>query len=69
MGADLIGAKLRNADLHGVSLRGAYLVGADLRGARLAESLFLTQPQLDAAAGDAWTTLPPSLTRPRHWRV
>lgn len=79
VGADLIGAKLRDADLRGVSLRGADLRkadllgadlrGADLRGARLAESLFLTQPQVDAAAGDAWTTLPPSLTRPRHWRV
>ncbi|GHJ46572.1 hypothetical protein Cs7R123_39140 [Catellatospora sp. TT07R-123] len=38
-GADLIGARLRNADLRGANLRGAYLIGADLRGAdlRLAE--------------------------------
>jgi uncharacterized protein YjbI with pentapeptide repeats len=34
-GADLIGAKLRNADLRGANLRGAYLIGADLRGADL----------------------------------
>ncbi len=34
-GADLIGARLKNADLRGASLRGAYLIGADLRGADL----------------------------------
>jgi uncharacterized protein YjbI with pentapeptide repeats len=34
-GADLIGAKLRNADLRRASLRGAYLIGADLRDADL----------------------------------
>ncbi|WP_308167618.1 pentapeptide repeat-containing protein [Catellatospora tritici] len=34
-GADLVGARLRNADLRGVNLRGAYLIGADLRGADL----------------------------------
>ncbi|MDI1464230.1 pentapeptide repeat-containing protein [Catellatospora sp. KI3] len=34
-GADLIGARLRDADLRGVNLRGAYLIGADLRGADL----------------------------------
>ena len=34
-GADLIGAKLKNADLRGANLRGAYLIGADLRGANL----------------------------------
>ncbi|MFE0174815.1 pentapeptide repeat-containing protein [Streptomyces sp. NPDC059002] len=34
-GADLIGARLRNADLHGADLRGAYLIGADLNGADL----------------------------------
>jgi uncharacterized protein YjbI with pentapeptide repeats len=34
-GADLIGAKLRNANLRGANLRGAHLIGADLRGADL----------------------------------
>ncbi|WP_425519715.1 pentapeptide repeat-containing protein [Streptomyces auratus] len=46
----------------GADLRDADLAGADLTGA-----LFLTQAQLNAAKGDAATTLPPSLTRPAHW--
>lgn len=60
--ADLTGADLRTADLIGADLRDARLAGADLTGA-----LFLTQAQLNAARGDAATTLPPSLTRPAHW--
>jgi len=76
-GADLHGASLRGAYLLGADLRGANLVkaellgtdlrGADLRAARLDECIFLTQPQLEAARGDTATTIPPSLTRPRHW--
>jgi uncharacterized protein YjbI with pentapeptide repeats len=46
---------------------GADLRGADLRGANLAEALFLTQAQLDAASGDARTTIPAALARPAHW--
>ncbi|AZK48867.1 pentapeptide repeat-containing protein [Paenibacillus lentus] len=34
-GADLIGAKLKDADLRAANLRGAYLIAADLRGADL----------------------------------
>lgn len=34
-GADLIGAKLKDANLQGANLRGAYLIAADLRGADL----------------------------------
>ncbi|MEU3183352.1 pentapeptide repeat-containing protein [Streptomyces sp. NPDC006923] len=34
-GADLFGARLRDADLRGADLRGAYLIAADLRGADL----------------------------------
>ncbi|MFB6436835.1 pentapeptide repeat-containing protein [Streptomyces sp. NPDC056411] len=60
--ADLTGADLRQADLIGADLRGADLSGADLTGA-----LFLTQAQLNAARGDAASTLPPALTRPAHW--
>ncbi|MFF8828112.1 pentapeptide repeat-containing protein [Streptomyces sp. NPDC015131] len=60
--ADLTGADLRQADLLGADLRDARLAGADLTGA-----LFLTQPQLNAARGDARTTLPERLTRPAHW--
>jgi hypothetical protein len=76
-GADLTGASLRGAtligaDLAAASLRLADLTGADLRdadlsGADLAQSLFLTQSQLDAARGDADTRLPGLLRRPRAW--
>ncbi|GAA4774922.1 MULTISPECIES: pentapeptide repeat-containing protein [Streptomyces] len=60
--ADLAGADLRQADLLGADLRDAGLAGADLTGA-----LFLTQPQLNAARGDAATRLPDGLLRPPHW--
>jgi hypothetical protein len=66
-GAYLLGADLRRADLQFADLLGTDLRGADLRGARLAESLFLTQPQLEATMGNASTTVPVALTRPRHW--
>ncbi|MEU5614068.1 pentapeptide repeat-containing protein [Streptomyces sparsogenes] len=60
--ADLSGADLREADLIGVDFRDADLTGADLTGA-----IFLTQAQLDAAKGDATTTLPQALSHPAHW--
>lgn len=60
--ADLRAADLRHADLIGADLRDANLAGADLRGA-----LFLTDPQLEAARGDAATRLPPERHRPAHW--
>ncbi|MET8678228.1 pentapeptide repeat-containing protein [Streptomyces sp. NPDC004647] len=76
-GADLRGANLRGAyliaaDLGNADLRAADLIGADFRdtdlsGADLTGTLFLTQPQLNAAKGDATTKLPPTLTRPAHW--
>ncbi|MFY1650167.1 pentapeptide repeat-containing protein [Solwaraspora sp. WMMB762] len=71
-GANLRGAILIGADLRGVVLAQADLAGADLRGARLdgadlTDVLFLTQPQLDSAAGDPRTRLPSTLTRPGHW--
>jgi uncharacterized protein YjbI with pentapeptide repeats len=66
-GARLIGADLRHADLTLADLTGADLRGADLRGADLAQSIFVTQAQLDAAEGDTGTGLPPALTRPAHW--
>jgi hypothetical protein len=71
-GADLRGAYLIAADLRGADLRAADLIGADLRdadlrGADLTGSIFLTQPQLDSARGDAATGLPPALRRPAHW--
>ncbi|MCX5358977.1 pentapeptide repeat-containing protein [Streptomyces sp. NBC_00124] len=76
-GADLRGANLRGAyliaaDLTGADLRGADLIGADLRDADLTDAdltdaFFLTQPQLNAARGNAGTRLPESVTRPGHW--
>ncbi|WP_369138508.1 pentapeptide repeat-containing protein [Modestobacter versicolor] len=66
-GAYLIGADLRGADLRRADLLGTDLRAADLRGADLTGALFLTQPQLTAAVGDAGTVLPPALTRPAHW--
>ena len=60
--ADLTGADLREADLIGADLRDADLTDADLTGA-----FFLTQPQLNAARGNAGTRLPDSVTRPVHW--
>jgi hypothetical protein len=76
-GADLTGADLRGALLLGADLRGARLVltdltgadlrGADVRGADLGRALFLTQLQVNAARGDAATTLPEVVDRPGHW--
>jgi uncharacterized protein YjbI with pentapeptide repeats len=76
-GRDLRGADLRSARLVGCNLRGSDLsladvTGADLRGADLSAAdlrttLFLTQPQIDSARGDAATQLPPSRLRPQHW--
>ncbi|MEV4918264.1 pentapeptide repeat-containing protein [Streptomyces tirandamycinicus] len=71
-GADLRGACLIAADLGGADLRLADLLGADLRdadlsGADLTGSIFLTQPQLQQARGDAATRLPSGLCRPTHW--
>lgn len=62
----------RRADLIGADLRGAGpriggVIGADFRGADITESNILNQSHMDAAKGDAGTTLPPSLTRPMHW--
>ncbi len=65
--AYLIAADLRDADLSYADLIGADLRDTDLRGARLEHALFLTQMQVNAAKGDAGTTLPPRLDRPSHW--
>lgn len=71
-GADLRGACLIAANLKGVDLGGADLIGADLRdadlsGANLAESIFLTQAQINTAKGDNNTKLPLMLVRPHSW--
>ena len=71
-GANLRGAYLIAADLRGADLRQADVIGADfrdadVRGADLTDSLFLTQAQINAARGDAATTVPSTLERPSHW--
>ncbi|MFG3259906.1 pentapeptide repeat-containing protein [Streptomyces sp. NPDC048172] len=71
-GASLRGALLIAADLSGADLRTADMIGADLRdanlaGADLTDAFFLTQPQVNAARGDATTRLPTALARPAHW--
>lgn len=66
-GALLIGADLRDADLSGAELIGADLRDACLHGAALDRAIYLTQPQVDAAAGDTRTRLPSALRRPSHW--
>ena len=66
-GAVLIAADLRETDLHQADLLGADLRDCDVRGSSLNGALFLTQPQINAARGDAQTTLPPGLRRPSHW--
>lgn len=66
-GAYLIAANLRGVDLSGTDFIGADLRDADLRGADLANSIFLTQAQINTARGDFDTKLPMSLIRPMYW--
>jgi hypothetical protein len=66
-GAYLIGADLRGLDLGTADLLGADLRAADVRGTDLSDCLFLTQPQVEAAVGDAATRIPAVLTHPAHW--
>jgi Pentapeptide repeats (8 copies) len=68
-GAYLIGADLTNADLSRADMIGADLRGAELSGADLSTCLFLTQPQINAARGNAGTKLPDTMTRPSHWNT
>ncbi len=67
LGASLIRADLRQQDLRDADLLGADMRDADLRGALLDRSIFVTQPQVNAANGDHATALPPHLDRPGHW--
>lgn len=70
--ADLRGAFLIAANLEGCNLTGTDFLGADFRdtnikGADLSKSLFLSQPQINAAKGDSNTKLPTVLFRPANW--
>jgi uncharacterized protein YjbI with pentapeptide repeats len=66
-GALLIAADLRNADLRWSDLIGADFRDADISGANLTGSIFLTQAQVNAAKGNQFTKLPPTLRVPAHW--
>ncbi len=66
-GATMIQVDLRGADLTDADLLGADLRDADLRGADLSSALFVTQPQVNAAIGDATTLVGSGLSRPGHW--
>lgn len=73
-GARFTGANFHDADLTrsvmvgayfgGANMTGANLTGANLSGAELDTAHGLTQQQLNAACGDAATTLPAGLTIP-----
>jgi hypothetical protein len=65
--ACLIGANLRKVTLNRVDLLGADLRDTDLRDADLRGALYLTQPQVSAARGNAATRLPDRLRRPSRW--
>lgn len=66
-GAYLIAADLRDSDLSGVDLLGADFRDARLEGADLSASLYVTQPQLNAARGSHTTQIPADLQLPAHW--
>jgi Pentapeptide repeats (8 copies) len=66
-GANLSGADLREALLERADFASAKLAGANLSGASLQEVRNLTQSQIEEAAGDPFTLLPPHLTRPAPW--
>ena len=63
----LIRADLRDTDLTDADVLGTDLRDADVRGADLSDALFLSQAQVNAARGDATTTVTAPRTRPGHW--
>ncbi len=66
-GACMIAANLRDVDLTGADFIGADLRDADFSGGNLADSIFLSQGQINTAKGNANTKLPITLTRPSSW--
>jgi uncharacterized protein YjbI with pentapeptide repeats len=66
-GAYLIGANLEHSDLTAADLLGADLRDTRLHGANLAKTLYVTQPQINAAQGNLETRLPERLITPAHW--
>ena len=69
IGANLSGANLSAALLDQADFAGASLAGANLSSTSLIEVRNITQGQIDEAAGDLLTLLPPHLSRPRAWTV
>ena len=72
-GQDFSMSLLIAANLEGCSLRGANFLGADIRDANfknadLRESIFLTQPQVNSAKGNAHTKLPEFIICPEIWK-
>ena len=65
IGANLSGANLSVALVDQADFAGACLAGANLSGTSLLEVRNITQGQIDEAAGDLLTLLPPHLSRPR----
>lgn len=63
----MIAADLRDQDLGRADLLGADLRDTDIRGADLSGTLFLSQSQVNAARGDAGSSIPEGLRRPSHW--
>jgi len=71
--ANLSGVNLKNSVLLGAHLEGANLTaadlhGADLRGANFTGAKGLSSDQLESAKGNAETTLPEGLARPKSWQ-
>jgi uncharacterized protein YjbI with pentapeptide repeats len=66
-GACLIAVNLRDVDLSWADLIGADLRDANLSGTNLANSIFLTQAQINTAKGDSNTKLPTMIVRPSYW--
>jgi hypothetical protein len=66
-GANLAGADLTDALLDQADFADARLTSANLSGTSLLEVRNITQAQIDEAAGDLLTLLPPHLSRPRSW--
>lgn len=72
-GVDFSSSLLIAANLEGCRLTGSCLLGADLRDANiknadLSECIFLTQNQLNTAAGNSKTRIPGHLLRPLTWK-
>jgi hypothetical protein len=66
-GADLTDTNLCQAILDGTTFAGAKLAGANVSGTDLTQARDLTQEQIAASVGDAYTLLPQNLELPRSW--